>query len=1012
MKTKLFKSIATGLLSILVSASSIGQEVTSQIGSGTSTTGNLPIYGYYGYTYSQQIYLASEFDVAMQGQPSLITKIRFYNTSGSLNNANSWTVFMGTTSNTSFASSNAWIPNASLSQVFSGTLTSPAANTWMEITLDSPFLWNGIDNIVVAVDENTSGYSTINWRSFPSGATRGIYAYSDGTNPNPASPPTTSAYPTYLASTSSIAQAQFIHEPATACSGSPTHTSAQASIASFCVDNAQDVDFNLSNLDFVSGYTFVWQYNDAGTWTDFTTSTNTSSFSTLITETTEVRAIVTCSNSGGIDISDPVTVTVNALPTVEVDVTEATFCDGNSVIVNASGADTYVWSPTTGLDNSNTPNVLANPTSNTTYTVTGTDANGCANTATSNISPISDVEVTMSVNPTEICAAGSPVTLTAEAQDATGTYEYRFLEEDGITEVQTWGATGDFTFTPANAGDYTYFYQARHTTCPDYIDSIAVSITVGFGADVTTIAYDCTNLGGTLTIENDFGQAEGGVIYANPLNASSSELTFHGVASIANGMAQITPSQTSAAGGMTIDIPNFSTGANNSFTVSFDLTMDQPINTWGTGGADGLAYSFGDNANYTAAVAHNGKGNKLRLVFDAADNSPNATGIYLVYGYNGTTNIPVNDPSVLAYSNNTALWKLLTSVPVELSINSNGLADLMVNGVLVFDDVQMPAAYMNADISTWKHLFSAATGGDALRQAISNIEFSGESMKYAIGESGVTPVYGDNKTATGLQPGLYDVWISKDGVGSCEGFIGTFEIENANPQVELGNDTTICAGSSLTLDAGNTGSTYVWSNSANVNQTYNVSQSGNYVVYVTDANNCVGIGSIEVEVIDAPTANGIFVQGAFPTVSLGVVSPENATTYDWDFGDGNGATNAPSSLSHTYWSEGTYTVTVTMTNACGSTELTQTVNATASITNHEIEGLEVYPNPASNQVTIVLPEGTEAQTLIYTIDGSIVYEDLNFNGKNSINVVDWKRGVYFIHITSNEKSAVVKLVVS
>ena len=48
--------------------------------------------------------------------------------------------------------------------------------------------------------------------------------------------------------------------------------------------------------------------------------------------------------------------------------------------MSASGGVTYSWTPTTGLDNSNIANPIAQPTVTTTYTVLVTDANGCVDT--------------------------------------------------------------------------------------------------------------------------------------------------------------------------------------------------------------------------------------------------------------------------------------------------------------------------------------------------------------------------------------------------------------------------------------------------------------------------------------------------------------------------------------------------------------------------------------------------------------------------------------------------------
>jgi autotransporter-associated beta strand protein len=74
---------------------------------------------------------------------------------------------------------------------------------------------------------------------------------------------------------------------------------------------------------------------------------------------------------------------VNALPTVTTTPSgSTTLCSGSSVGITASGASTYTWSPGTGLSATTGASVTANPTTTTAYTVTGTDANGCQNTAT------------------------------------------------------------------------------------------------------------------------------------------------------------------------------------------------------------------------------------------------------------------------------------------------------------------------------------------------------------------------------------------------------------------------------------------------------------------------------------------------------------------------------------------------------------------------------------------------------------------------------------------------------
>lgn len=158
-----------------------------QVGAGTTSQTSLPIYSCYGYSYTQQIYLASE--ILSNGS---ITSLKFYYTGGGpADNSTGWTVYLGHSAKTSFASTTDWEASANLTQVYTGTVAFPTAPGWMTITLDAPFAYNGTDNLIVAVDENTAGYTcSVGFNGFASGSTRGIYYRNDSTNPDPTAPPT------------------------------------------------------------------------------------------------------------------------------------------------------------------------------------------------------------------------------------------------------------------------------------------------------------------------------------------------------------------------------------------------------------------------------------------------------------------------------------------------------------------------------------------------------------------------------------------------------------------------------------------------------------------------------------------------------------------------------------------------------------------------------------------------------------------------------------------------------
>lgn len=155
----------------------------------TSTNGNvIPTNTYYNYSYTQQIFRASELESAR-----LIEGIGFQYFYGSqvTRNVN---IYLGHTQKSSFSSNNDWIPLAELTLVYSGNLIfqNTGNGYWVNVLFDTTFAYNGVDNLVVAFDDNTGSYQYSGNKFYTHQAfeNASMYAYSDGTNYNPASPVT------------------------------------------------------------------------------------------------------------------------------------------------------------------------------------------------------------------------------------------------------------------------------------------------------------------------------------------------------------------------------------------------------------------------------------------------------------------------------------------------------------------------------------------------------------------------------------------------------------------------------------------------------------------------------------------------------------------------------------------------------------------------------------------------------------------------------------------------------
>lgn len=163
----------------------IGSHAQVQIGTGTSDQG-LPIYPNYGYTYSQSIYLASEINATGN-----ITSIQWYYSGvNTMPNSQNLVVYLGHTTKTEFASDEDWEDIADLTQVYTGGIVVASGSGWATITFNTPFAYNGTDNLVVAVEDNMAGYDNYNDRFYSSSVSgeRSLVAYSDTINIDPSNP--------------------------------------------------------------------------------------------------------------------------------------------------------------------------------------------------------------------------------------------------------------------------------------------------------------------------------------------------------------------------------------------------------------------------------------------------------------------------------------------------------------------------------------------------------------------------------------------------------------------------------------------------------------------------------------------------------------------------------------------------------------------------------------------------------------------------------------------------------
>lgn len=144
-----------------------------QVGAGSTTTSSyLPTDSYYRYSVTQQIYTAAEI-----GMTGTINAITFENTGTA--KTRDIAIYMKHTSKTSFNSSTDWDDMGNAVLVYSGTVTF-LGGSLTTIQLNTPFVYNGTDNLLLTVDDNTDSYSQgLSCTTFTTTQSQAIYEYDD-----------------------------------------------------------------------------------------------------------------------------------------------------------------------------------------------------------------------------------------------------------------------------------------------------------------------------------------------------------------------------------------------------------------------------------------------------------------------------------------------------------------------------------------------------------------------------------------------------------------------------------------------------------------------------------------------------------------------------------------------------------------------------------------------------------------------------------------------------------------
>jgi subtilisin-like proprotein convertase family protein/F0F1-type ATP synthase assembly protein I len=165
-----------------------------------------------------------------------------------------------------------------------------------------------------------------------------------------------------------------------------------ADVASVDVGTINNWTLRLNTL-VPSVINYSWTSTPAG----FTSSIQSPSVTPAITSTYNVTAT---DPATGCSATNNIAVNVTAIPQIVIS-NPAPICVGATVTLSASGANSYSWSPSTGLSATTGNSVDATPSVTTTYTVTGT-TNGCTSSQSVTVTVSSSLLVTTNT-PASIC---------------------------------------------------------------------------------------------------------------------------------------------------------------------------------------------------------------------------------------------------------------------------------------------------------------------------------------------------------------------------------------------------------------------------------------------------------------------------------------------------------------------------------------------------------------------------------------------------------------------------------
>ncbi|HYG15303.1 MAG TPA: T9SS type A sorting domain-containing protein, partial [Bacteroidia bacterium] len=211
-----------------------------------------------------------------------------------------------------------------------------------------------------------------------------------------------------------------------------------------------------------------------------------------------------------------------------------------------------------------------------------------------------------------------------------------------------------------------------------------------------------------------------------------------------------------------------------------------------------------------------------------------------------------------------------------------------------------------------------------------------------------------------------------------------------------------------------------WSGNGITGNTFNpgsVSLGWHNLLYSYSSAACSAADSVSLRVLQQPVAN--FTVDKYISVFNDTFRFTNTSTADttlssqWTFGDAN--SSMLTNPEHKYADTGVYLVTLWVNSSvCAPDSATAIVKVGShylSVTESNGSRIQIYPNPATSNITIEA-ESSIAEIILTDITGrSIVFEETN-STRAVLNINGLKAGIYMVHVKdTGNKIYTAKLVI-